>query len=59
VAGPPHSPACERRLKSAARGGRKVQRWGWIESTYGVAGCSKHGAVRTGQPPAAAADGRA
>jgi hypothetical protein len=26
---------CERRLKSAARGGRKVQRWGWIESTLG------------------------
>ena len=22
--------ACERRLKSAARGGRKVQRWGWV-----------------------------
>jgi ATP-dependent Lon protease len=21
---------CERRLKSAARGGRKVQRWGWV-----------------------------
>jgi hypothetical protein len=28
-------PACERRLKSAARGGRKVQRWGWVESTLG------------------------
>jgi len=27
--------ACERRLKSAARGGRKVQRWGWVESTPG------------------------
>ena len=26
---------CERRLKSAARGGRKVQRWGWVESTLG------------------------
>jgi hypothetical protein len=26
---------CERRLKSAARGGRKVQRWGWVESTPG------------------------
>ncbi|MFN6191483.1 MAG: hypothetical protein ACK48S_11190, partial [Planctomycetia bacterium] len=26
---------CERRLKSAARGGRKVQRWGWFESTPG------------------------
>ena len=28
-------PSCERRLKSAARGGRKVQRWGWVESTPG------------------------
>jgi hypothetical protein len=27
--------SCERRLKSAARGGRKVQRWGWVESTPG------------------------
>jgi predicted nucleic acid-binding protein len=26
---------CERRLKSAARGGRKVQRRGWVESTPG------------------------
>jgi hypothetical protein len=26
---------CEGRLKSAARGGRKVQRWGWVESTLG------------------------
>ena len=26
---------CERRLKSAARCGRKVQRWGWVESTLG------------------------
>jgi len=26
---------CERRLKSAARGGRKVQRWGLVESTLG------------------------
>jgi len=26
---------CERRLKSAARGGRKVQRWGCVESTPG------------------------
>ena len=26
---------CERRLKSAARGGRKVQRWAWVESTPG------------------------
>jgi hypothetical protein len=26
---------CERRLKSAARGGRKVQRWGWVEFTLG------------------------
>jgi hypothetical protein len=29
------SEVCERRLKSAARGGRKVQRWGWVESTPG------------------------
>jgi hypothetical protein len=29
------TPDCERRLKSAARGGRKVQRWGWVESTLG------------------------
>jgi len=29
------TPGCERRLKSAARGGRKVQRWGWLESTPG------------------------
>jgi hypothetical protein len=30
-----HGHICERRLKSAARGGRKVQRWGWVESTPG------------------------
>ena len=32
---PDESEVCERRLKSAARGGRKVQRWGWVESTPG------------------------
>jgi len=32
---PPGCRGCERRLKSAARGGRKVQRWGWFESTPG------------------------
>jgi len=30
------SPRCERRLKSAARGGRKVQRWGWVVDRFVV-----------------------
>ena len=37
---------CERRLKSAARGGRKVQRWGWVWNLLRQVICSKDRSVR-------------
>ena len=45
---------CERRLKSAARGGRKVQRLGWGWNLLRQVSCSKDWSVRPSVPPCVA-----
>ena len=48
---------CERRLKSAARGGRKVQRWGWVWNLLRQVICSKDRSVRPSVPLVVAVSG--
>jgi hypothetical protein len=48
---------CERRLKSAARGGRKVQRWGWVWNLLRKVTCSKDRCVRQSVLPCVAVSG--
>ena len=49
--------SCERRLKSAARGGRKVQRWGWVWNLLRQVICSKDRSVRPSVPLVVAVSG--
>ena len=49
--------ACERRLKSAARGGRKVQRWDWVWNLLRQVICSKDRSVRPSVPLVVAVSG--
>ena len=48
---------CERRLKSAARGGRKVQRWDWVWNLLRQVICSKDRSVRPSVPLVVAVSG--
>jgi len=47
----------KRRLKSAARGGRKVQRWGWVWNLLRQVICSKDRSVRPSVPLVVAVSG--
>jgi hypothetical protein len=48
---------CERRLKSAARGGRKVQRWDWVWNLLRQVNYSKDRSVRPSVPLVVAVSG--
>jgi hypothetical protein len=54
---PPLHALCERRLKSAASGGRKVQCWGWGWNLFRQVSCSEDRSVRPSVPPGVAVTG--